>query len=194
MSQTLEAESAFSGAEQPSRYRTRRRIDKKGILCTHHTRPLNSLKNVLSECARVYRATINGDITAIEGVRLSFILREVRSALEAVNAEEVRIADAEAARVVAQEAAKPYVPPQLNIISVPSGHSILGDGSHVVPNNEARVPQLEHHQEAITPLESSAFVPKNPEEVQLLAELESLSYAQLLERAQRSGLVDVAPE
>jgi hypothetical protein len=111
-------------------------------LSTHHTRPLNSLKNVLSEQARVYRSVVNGALTAIEGVRLSFILREVRCTLEAVAVEAAAAAAAEAAAAANAAASVPLLPVSYTIVTIPTGHSVIGD--HVVPNEDANALRLEH--------------------------------------------------
>ena len=171
MSQTLEAETSFSGAEKPSRDTTRRRIDKKGILCTHHTRPLNSLRNILSEHARVYRSVVNGALSTIEGVRLSFILREVRAAMEAVNAETARIEAAEQARAAAEQVEKP--PLVVNILPIPSEYQYNpGDGSFGPPPPDA--PQLEHAPPA--PIEEPAAKDNVLVFAELADELRNLSH------------------
>jgi hypothetical protein len=85
-----------------------------------------SLKNVLSERARVYRSVINGALTAIEGVRLSFILRKVRCTLKAVAAEAARAAEAAAqAAAAAQVEKSPLV---VNVMGIPEGYYHQPDG------------------------------------------------------------------
>jgi hypothetical protein len=145
LDQILEAEGAFRPVMRPTKYKVRSRLDRKGVLSDHHTRPLNSLRNILGEHARVYRAVVNGTLSTIEGVRLSFILREVRAAMEAVMAQEVREAAAakEAAQAVAAAAQAEKPPLSVNIISIPEGyyHDPTDGTFHPDPPNAL---QLEH--------------------------------------------------
>ena len=64
-----------------TRYRTKRR-DKGGVWTSHHARPLDTLRNVPIEVARVYRAMANGKLSSSEGARFTFVLRELRCCLE----------------------------------------------------------------------------------------------------------------
>lgn len=76
---------------------------------------LNTIGGIAAEQARIYRATINDRIPAAEAARLVYILREVRSSIEA---ETAAIATAEAtARATA-------MPTEIHIITVPTTFTI----------------------------------------------------------------------
>jgi hypothetical protein len=186
LSETIEVEGAFREVRRPVRYKTRSRIDRKAILSHHHTRPLNSLRNVLGELSRVYRSVINGSISTIEGVRLSFILREVRGALEAVTAEEARIEATEAARAAAAVTIEQHKPITYNIIGVPRGCYATKEGI-----DAADLPSEAIEDEASAPPPPvREFEPQSAREMQLLAELERLTPEELLARAREAGFVD----
>jgi hypothetical protein len=100
---------------------TRKRRDKPPeLLSWHHTRPLKTLRDILSEQGRVYRATINGKLMPEEGARLAYQLRELRGTLEVIAATDAaaKVAAAEAAAITARAT---YAPPAINIVTVPSG-------------------------------------------------------------------------
>jgi hypothetical protein len=185
--------------ETPGRFKAKR-IDRGGLLCANHTRPLNSLKAVVSEQARVYRAMVNSVITLNEGVKLVFVLREIRSSLEALNAETA------AAIAYAPKPAPPAV--KINILTVPSGTYVDQATMQRMSENADTFPQrqlLEHMEPTSEPAASSleppaeaetveAIIPRSSEEARFIAELSALSYDALLERAQRAGVLDVAAE
>ena len=139
-----------------SRYRTKR-IDQVELLSSHHTRPLDSLKGVRAEAARVYRSVINGKLPSCEGTRLVFILREIRCAIEAEIAQAAIIAAA--------------IPPQptqvtISIVSVPTNHFVTAEMAQQLSRGEPLLPMIEHN-----PVEGIDEA-QEPQELQELQELQ----------------------
>jgi hypothetical protein len=137
--------------ETPGRFKAKR-IDKGGLLCANHTRPLNSIKAVVSEQARVYRAMVNSVITLNEGIKLVYVLREIRSSLEALNVE--------TAAAVTNAPVQPPAPLQINIVTVPSGHFLTAEQAAADYKWEGELTKIEttiEHQAA--PEETSTAAP-----------------------------------
>ena len=137
-----------------SRYRTKR-IDQVGLLSSHHTRPLDLLKGVRAEAARVYRSVINGKLPSSEGTRLVFILREIRCAIEAEIAQAAIIAAA--------------IPPQptrvtFSIVSVPTNHFVTAEMAQRLSRGEPLLPMIE--QNPVEGIEEA----QEPQELQALQE------------------------
>jgi len=161
----------------PPLAKTTKRLDKPpGTMNWHHRRPLRTLKDILSEQSRVYRAMINGVISTTEGTRLVFVLKEIRCTREAVDAAEAAAkAAADAAAIAAQTAAETS-PMTVTVVTIPEGHYLQPDGSF------APMPEVMR-------LAPAVEAPPEPQtEAQLLAELEGLTNEQLRERAIRCGL------
>jgi hypothetical protein len=135
--------------DEPSRFQTKKRLDKPaGLLSWHHTRPLRTLKDILSEQSRVYRAMINGVISTAEGTRLVFVLKEIRCTREAIDAAEAAAAavaaaaEAAAASTAQAQAKANAAPMAINIVAIPEGFYQQVDGSFA-PMSPS-MPQLEH--------------------------------------------------
>ena len=69
---------------------------------------------------------INGKIKTADGMRLVFVLREVRCGLEAVNAAEIAQAEAQAVQIAARTDPTPV---NIVVTEVPTGHFLQSDGS-----------------------------------------------------------------
>ena len=162
----------------PPRFKTGKRLDKPaGLMNWHHCRPLNSLKNILHEQSRVYRAMINGVLPTSEGTRLVFVLKEIRCTWESLDAANAAaLAEAKAAAAV-QAASAPL---NISITSIPSGFYQQPDGSFAPLTPEML--QIEH---------APAPAPEKPAPE---AELSSLGYDELLAQARQSGLASLSIE
>ena len=140
------SEANEAGGPSRAKFHTRRRIDKpRGLLSHHHTRPLNTLRGILGEQARIYRSVINGALTSSEGTKLTYILKEVRCTMESVVNAEATEAAVNAAKEAATAAATPFT---VNIVSVPSGHFEQQDGSFA-PDIPGHL-QIEHAPQQIS--------------------------------------------
>lgn len=167
----------------PPRSQTTKRLDKPpGTM--NCRRPLRTLKDILSEQSRVYRAMINGVISTAEGTRLVFVLKEIRCTREAVDAAEAAAkAASEAAAIAAAAQAQANAeatPMAITIMTIPEGYYQQPDGSFA--------PMTPDMQLRLAPPAEAPPEPQSQSEAQLLVELDGLSDAQLLERAVQCGL------
>jgi hypothetical protein len=137
---------------QVGRYRTRKRIDRSAeLLSSHHTRPLRSLRDILSEQGRIYRSVVNGVISSAEGARLVYMLREIRGTQESIVSAEIAAAEVAQANTEA-------TPVRIDIVTVPEGHFLQPDGSFRPMPEEMR--QIEHTPQVemqMTPAEEAAI-------------------------------------
>jgi hypothetical protein len=176
------------GDEAVGRYRTKR-LDNEGLLSNHHTRRLDSLRGVCGEQARIYRSMLNKKISTTDGMRLVFVLREVRCSLEAVAAVEAAEAEAAAAAKVVQSV---YAPPNISITAIPSGlhftesgRTKLDNGEQITSDDLRPFRTLEHQPtpaQKLTALEAELIEeikPQTPEETRRIIELSKLSIEQL---------------
>lgn len=145
----------------------------------HHTQRLDSLRAIRLEQGRVYRAMVRGRLCPEDATRVFYCIREIRSTVELEMAEAARLEALAAA--AAANAPAPHSPLQVNILSIPSGHSVVGD--HVVPNEEIEaLRQIEHQPpaEAPAPIETPRLRLVEPEPVaELLAKLNAMTNEQL---------------
>jgi hypothetical protein len=132
---------------------------------------LRTLKDILAEQSRVYRAMINGVISTSEGTRLVFVLKEIRCTRVAVDAADAAAKAATEAAAIAESA-----PMTVTVVTIPEGHYLQPDGSF------APMPEV---MRLAPPVEAP---PEPQTEAQLLAELDGLTNEQLRARAIRCGL------
>jgi hypothetical protein len=164
------------------------------------------------EMGRLIRLSYNGHLAVSELTGYVFALDKTRACLESALA--IEAAQQAAAATQAQADAK-AAPMAITILTVPEGHYHQPDGSFAPMSAEMQL-RLEHTPSSERGIEESAsrddpepragcdvvslnsrrqidqeFTPQTERERRLLAELESLSPEELLERAKQAGYVDV---
>ena len=90
------------------------RVGKNAVLPPDHKMRLDTVRGVLAELGRLYRAAMNGKIGADEATRYAYLLKEIRSAIESEQAQLELVPEARPAILC-------------EIISVPHNHQIRGD-------------------------------------------------------------------
>ena len=126
------------------------------------------MRAVLSEQARVYRATINGLLSTADGTRLSYQLKEIRATQESIANVEAAEAEVQAASI----AATPPAPLVVNVVSIPSGHFEQQDGSFA-PNIPEHL-QIEHApQQLSAPEPVEGRTQSSEEEARIINDLKS---------------------
>ena len=119
---------------------------KRVRTATHGRHPvhLDTVGGVAREMARLYRLAINQRIKSAEAARLVYILREVRSSLEAIP--------------LAPAADKPTV---VNIVSVPSGHFV----KHAEELSVCGMPLTIEHRPVLENMDSAPTIAPAPAEI-----------------------------